>query len=458
MKRAEKLKSRFNTTSFRLNFWYILILLATVLFIGIIVTASVSYQLYKNTEVEVRHIENLLILTAQKKHPNWERSINNVIYENHPNVYVHIETPEGRTIYSDGSESIMDKDQQLSKTSWFTSLFLNRGSALIYHHNVSYHHYTFKIYVKLATIHEFVESMIRVLFFGTLAGLVIGSFAIYNLSRRLSRPLVDVTRMIKNSTAENLEVTVPVPKGPQEVKDLALAFNHLMNRLREQIRREKNFVSDASHELRTPLAAIHGHVNLILRHGKAHPEIIEQSSRFINQESMRMQRLIDQLLMLARLDQSTVTVAPVNISIIAKSIAEDYLPVIDQKFTVDIEDGVIGMVNEDHIHEIIISILENSGKYAPKDGWIRLVVCRRENDCYVIIQNSGPKIPDDEKEKVFERFYRIDKSRHSQIGGSGLGLSIAKQLIQINKGAIRVDDLEPEGCQFTVKFPARLDG
>ncbi|WKB34781.1 histidine kinase dimerization/phospho-acceptor domain-containing protein [Terrilactibacillus sp. S3-3] len=138
----------------------------------------------------------------------------------------------------------------------------------------------------MATIHEFWETTVRVLILSAIAGILIGSLAIYRFSRRLSKPLAEVTNTIKLATStEDLEVTVPIPERPQEMKDLAIAFNHLMNRLSQQIQREKNFVSDASHELRTPLAAIRGHVKLIMRHGNEHPEVIEESAQFINQES-----------------------------------------------------------------------------------------------------------------------------------------------------------------------------
>lgn len=452
----DHLKEKINTTSFQLNCRYILILLSTVVFIGATAIVSVSYQLYKSTETEVRHIESGLAAAAKEKHPDWKRTIRNVIDENHPNYYVHIETPDGRTIYSEGSESITDDDKKLPDFKWFSSISIKHFSMPIYHHETSYHHYTFKIYVKMAAIHEFMESTIKVLILSAVAGILFGSLAIYRFSRRLSKPLAEVTETIKLATStENLQVTVPIPEQPQEIKDLAIAFNHLMHRLNEQIQREKNFVSDASHELRTPLAAIRGHVKLIMRHGNKHPEVIEQSAQFINQESLRMQRLMDQLLMIARLDRSSMSVTPVNLSMIAKSISEDNIPAIRQRFTVDIGDSITAIANEDNVHQVIISLLENAGKYTPDDGWINLTLKQDDRYAYVIVRDSGPSIPDDEKKKVFERFYRVDKSRSSKKGGSGLGLSIAKQLVEIDGGKIWAADIIPAGCQFIVRYRRR---
>lgn len=456
MKWMDKIKRKVNTTSFQLNGWYILILLATVAFIGAVTITSVSYQLYKSTETEVRHIESSLVAAAEENHPNWKRTIQNAIDENHPDYYVHIETPDGKTIYSEGSERITDNIRKLPHFKWFSSISLKHFSTPIYHHTTSFHNYTFKIYVKMAAIHEFWEITVRVLMLSAIAGILIGSLAIYRFSRRLSKPLAEVTNTIKLATStEDLEVTVPIPERPQEVKDLAIAFNHLMNRLSQQIQREKNFVSDASHELRTPLAAIRGHVKLIMRHGNEHPEVIEESAQFINQESLRMQRLMDQLLMIARLDRSSMSVMPVNLSMIARSISEDNIPAIRQKFSVDVGDNITAMANEDNVHQVIVSLLENAGKYTPNEGWIHLILKQDDRHAYVMVQDSGPSIPDDEKKKVFERFYRIDKSRSSEKGGSGLGLSIVKQLVEIDGGKIWVEDIIPSGCKFIVCYRRR---
>ncbi|WKB34780.1 hypothetical protein QS257_12785 [Terrilactibacillus sp. S3-3] len=121
MKWIEHLKGKVNTTSFQLNCWYILILLATVAFIGAVAITSVSYQLYKSTETEVRHIESGLVTAAKENHPDWKRTIQNEIDEKHRDYYVHVETPDGKTIYSEGSESITDNIRELPNFKWFSS-------------------------------------------------------------------------------------------------------------------------------------------------------------------------------------------------------------------------------------------------------------------------------------------------------------------------------------------------
>lgn len=437
---------------FQMNFWFILILLMTVLFIGTSVLMVVSYQLYQGTRQEVGYVEHQLIATSQKKNPDWNEAIG-LLYTQHPEFYVRIKTPDGKIIYSKGSEGIVDNNKYLIRLSLISSIFINNRLIPIYHHSALHGGYTFDMFVQMISIRHFIKTMVKVLIICTAIGILFGSIAIYHISRRLSRPLMDVTMFINRVTrTKNLEQRVPPPAHPKEVRDLAVSFNQLMDQLEQQIEREKRFVSDASHELRTPLAAIRGHVGLIQRHGTNHPEVIRQSIHFVDHESRRMQRLIDQLLMIARLDRKAKTLFPVNLSMIAGNVIADYAPEVDQTLSVDIADNVYALANEDYVHQVIVSLLGNARKYTPAGGWIKIIINSDRNYAYIRVQNSGSRIPDDEKEKIFNRFYRLDKARSSENGGSGLGLAIVRQLVEIENGKIWVQDMDPSGSEFIVRF------
>ncbi|WP_332237094.1 sensor histidine kinase [Sporolactobacillus sp. KGMB 08714] len=452
-------KKQKDTMLFRMNFWFILILLVTVLFIGVSALAVVSYQLYQGTRQDVSYVEHQLIATARQKNPDWNEAVGDALYAQHPDFYVHIQTPDGKTIYSKGSEGIAGSNQYLVKLSLITSFFINNRLIPIYHQTVSYGGYTFDIYVRMLSIRHFIKTMVKVLIFCTALGILFGSLAIYQISRKLSRPLTDVTLFINRLTrTKDLEQRVPLPAHPREVRDLAVSFNHLMAQLERQIEREKRFVSDASHELRTPLAAIRGHVELIQRHGTDHPEVIRQSIHFVDHESKRMQRLIDQLLMIARLDRKAKALFPVDLSIIAGNVIADYASEVEQTLTADIADNVCAPANEDYVHQIIVSLLGNARKYTPAGGWIKIIVNSDRNYSYIRVQNSGSRIPDEEKEKIFNRFYRLDKSRSSEQGGTGLGLAIVRQLVEIENGRIWVQDMNLPGSEFVVRFGKWPDG
>lgn len=443
------------TTVFQMNFWYILILLLTVLFIGAAAIGIIGYSLYKGTEQEAEYVEQELIHESAAPHPDWNEVISTILYDQHPNFYLHIQTPDGKRIYSKGSESITDQNAYRITLSMFSSVSFKKKFVPIYEYQFVYNGYKFNLFIRMDSIHRFLVLMLRVMAIVVVLGILIGSLAIYRLSLRLNRPLMEVTGMINRVTETNdLKRRVYVPELPKEVHDLALAFNQLMDQLDEQIERDHRFVSDASHELRTPLAAIRGHVELIQRHGSGHPEVIGRSIHFVDQESKRMQRLIEQLLMIARLDRRSTELAAVNLSMVARNVISDYAADVPQKFTADVTEDIYALANEDYVHQVIVSLLGNARKYTPEDGEIRIIVGRDARYAYIRVQNSGPQIPDKEKEKIFTRFYRPDQSRSSAAGGSGLGLAIVRQLVELDKGAIWVRNIVPDGNEFVVRLTA----
>ncbi|MCI1857953.1 MAG: HAMP domain-containing histidine kinase [Sporolactobacillus sp.] len=443
------------TTLAQMTFWYILILSLTTLFIGVAAISFVSYQLYRETRQEIHYVEKQLRVESKEHQPDWTDSIENILYEQHPDFYVHIETPMKRTIYSKGSENITDDTAYPIKLSSFSSIVFKKPLVPVYHHRFTYNGYTFDLFIRMIQIHRFIVVITRAMAVAMFFGILIGALAIYQLARKLSRPLMEVTAKIDRAIKTNdLKLHVPVPDQPKEVNDLARSFNQLMDQLKRQIEREHQFVSDASHELRTPLAAIRGHVELIQRHGNGHPEVVERSMHFIDQESRRMQRLIDQLLMTARIEHRSQALEPVDLSVIARNVIDDYATELTQKLSTDIADHAYAWANEDYIHQAIVSLLGNAGKYAPADGMIGISVTMEKPSVYLRVWNSGPSIPDSDKEKIFTRFYRGDPSRSSQKNGTGLGLAIVRKLVALQKGEIWVEDGKPSGSVFIIRLAA----
>ncbi|MCL1630739.1 HAMP domain-containing histidine kinase [Sporolactobacillus sp. CPB3-1] len=452
-------KIRKHTTLFQMVFWYTLILTLTVLFIGFSVLIIVSHQLYKNTEQEVEYVKKQLIVESREKNPDWTDSIESILYVQHPDFYVRIETPDNRMIYSKGSESITDNNTYMFKLSLFSSIAFKKKFVPIYHHRFNNNRYTFDLYVRMISIHKFIVTMVKVLAICIVLGVLAGSLAIYQWSRRMIRPLMDVTGMINEVTkTNNLKRRVPVPDQPREVRDLAHSFNRLLGRLDQLIERDKRFVSDASHELRTPLSAIRGHVELIQRHGNGHPEVVQKSIHFVDAESKRMQNLIEQLLMIARMGRDSRALESVNLSAVVSNVIADYAEGLSQDFKTDIAHNVYAQANEDYVHQIVVSLLGNAQKYTPANGWIQIKVNGNNQFSYIHVLNNGPSIPDEEKRRIFGRFYRVDKSRARTPGGTGLGLAIVKELVELEDGIIWVEDLRPSGCAFVVRLNADSTG
>lgn len=281
-------------------------------------------------------------------------------------------------------------------------------------------------------------------------GLVVGALLIYWMVGRWS------LRLSKMSTELNqLDETqdfLTVPDDPKEMYQVATAFNTLLEKQRQAIQREKQFVSDASHELRTPITAIRGHVNLIQRRSEAHPEVIPQSLSFIDKESKRIDQLSEQLLNLSRAENKT-QLEDIDFSTLVSREVEQLQATTEREIVSQIEPGIYFKAAKSELQQIIQNLVGNALKYAPT-GEIQISL-QKEDTIRLQVADHGIGIADEEKEKIFERLYRVDQSRASEVKGSGIGLSIVKALVEKYEGEIQVDDNQPQGTVFTILFPKK---
>jgi two-component system, OmpR family, phosphate regulon sensor histidine kinase PhoR len=224
----------------------------------------------------------------------------------------------------------------------------------------------------------------------------------------------------------------------------------------DQIRRD--FVANVSHELRTPLTAIRGYVEALLEDDR-HDADTRRFLEIIARQSSRMERLVSDLLRLARLDarQESLERAPCDVAQIFRSVLADLAPAIEarhQRVGLDI-DPAAATVNADpaKLHDILRNLVENAVNYSPEDADVRLATRRNDGDIDIVVSDSGPGIPDEDLQRVFERFYRVDKSR-ARPGGTGLGLAIVRHLVEMHGGRVVAANRPEGGAQFTVTVPA----
>lgn len=281
-----------------------------------------------------------------------------------------------------------------------------------------------------------------------------GTWWAQQLATKLSSPtiaLVNETRStIKDSETD--QPTLKVPDSPQEIKELGNAFNDLLTAQNQRLQRERDFVSNASHELKTPIAAIRGNINLIKRHGDKHPDVIPESLGYIDEESLRMQNLIENLLNLSRADRAELILEKVNLSQIAEKIGQQYQTSITDKLKLQIDPDLQISGNGDTLKQIIVALLDNAKKYSPDDSEITLKLEKVADKIQLSVIDLGLGIPDDKKQLIFQRFYRVDTSHSTEIKGSGLGLSIVSQLVKLNNGSIKVLNNVPKGSIFMISF------
>lgn len=315
---------------------------------------------------------------------------------------------------------------------------------------------TYQLWVSLNNLIRRLILLVIVISIVVFVTLGFGTWWARRLAQRLSSPTLELVNETKKTTKDldTNQPTLNVPESPVEINELGNSFNDLLKAQNKRLALEKQFVSDSSHELRTPIAAIRGNINLIKRRGDKHPEVIPESLDFIDEESLRMQNLIENLLHLSRADKAKINLQEINISELVERLSNHYQGTISQKLNTDIEPSLKINGNEDMIHQIIIALLDNAGKYSPSDTPITLGVHKTTNGIELSIADLGIGIPNDKKNKIFQRFYRVDESHSTEVKGSGLGLAIVSKLVALNNAQIEVNDNEPQGSVFTVTFKA----
>jgi two-component system OmpR family sensor kinase len=277
------------------------------------------------------------------------------------------------------------------------------------------------------------------------------------------RPLVAVEETAEKIAAGDLSARLPDAKPDTEVGRLVSSLNAMLARIEESFaaRTEsesklRRFVADASHELRTPLTAIRGFAELhrqgAVKGDAATSELVGR----IENESVRMGALVEDLLMLARLDQSRELVnAPVNLTeLVAEAVESARAAGPEHPITLDLPEEAFVLGDAHKIHQVVANLLANARIHTPVGTSITVSIESNDEGTTIAIADAGPGLSDEDQARIFERFYRADPSRNrSNDEGSGLGLSIVDAVMQAHGGKVGVSSKLGEGATFTVFFP-----
>ncbi len=249
-------------------------------------------------------------------------------------------------------------------------------------------------------------------------------------------------------------------QGPSELVEMAKALNYMSAELDDYEQNRKKFVSDVSHELKTPLATIKLICDSIVTTDNPNPEMIQDFLGDLSDEVDRLTRIVERLLTLTKMDsnQNNAALTPVDFEVMLSAIIRKLTPNAEAKDIVLYSDyEACGlepmMLDYDKIWEAIYNIVDNAIKYTPTGGFVKLGLEQKNKSITVSIEDNGPGIPDEEKEKIFERFYRLDDSRARDTGGTGLGLAIAREAVILHGGEINVYSSKDGGSIFTITLP-----
>lgn len=239
---------------------------------------------------------------------------------------------------------------------------------------------------------------------------------------------------------------------------------HDITELRKSDKIRRDFVANVSHELRTPLTAIRGYLEAISDSDDLSDDERRQFLDIIKRHAKRMERLVQDLLRLARLDAGQEQLAQTSCELqdIIQDVAEELHPSLaarHQTVEVDVSDNAqLVMADESKLHDVLHNLIANGSAYAPEGTTIRIEAQRVDGRIAINVLDQGPGVPESEQRRVFERFYRVDKSRARDPGGTGLGLAIVKHLIELHGGRVFVTNRPTGGAKFTVELRAADEG
>ena len=303
------------------------------------------------------------------------------------------------------------------------------------------------------------ERLLWLLAGGTPVALLVAGAGGYALAGRALRPVGEMAAAAREITADRLTERLPIENPDDEFGRLATAFNDTLDRLEDAFDRLKRFTADASHELRTPLTSIKSVGEVALRPGEDRPPAFyREVIGSMLEEADRLHRLVADLLTLTRTDAAArLDPEPVDLRALTDSVVDDLRVLAEERGQVIETEGEAETIegDPDTLRLVLVNLLDNAIAYTPEGG--RIAVClrsRTEGEVAVEVKDTGPGIPLDKQDMIFERFSRVDDDRSRDGGGSGLGLAIAARAARLNDGYLEVDSTPGEGSTFRIVLPS----
>jgi two-component system OmpR family sensor kinase len=297
----------------------------------------------------------------------------------------------------------------------------------------------------------------------SLIAMLFGLLGFLPVLRRTLIPLFNMVEIAEQIDAGNLARRFPTRQGQMEIDRLAESFNGMLERLeasfeaeRETKEQMRRFIADASHELRTPLTSIHGFLEVLLRGAANQPDQLHKALKSMHSESERLNKLVHDLLLLAKLDSTPHIELKEGLLDTVIREMEPQLRILagNRRLSFWIEPDLKCKYDTDKMKQVILNLFHNAVQHTdPEKGHIQISLSKKNNGVQLSVQDNGPGISENHLPYVFDRFYRSDSSRTRKYGGAGLGLSITKSIVDIHGGTIRVMSKEGEGCTFCVWLP-----
>jgi signal transduction histidine kinase len=313
---------------------------------------------------------------------------------------------------------------------------------------------------RLPIFQIFGENMLSPLVQAGLLGLILSVLLAGLISRSVARPIQQTAAAARAIADGDYDQQLPLG-GPTEVRELATSFNQMARQVKASHRAQRDFVANVSHDLKTPLTSIQGFSQAILDGTVADTAETQRAASIIHQEAGRMRRMVDDLLLLARMDagelqlaRQTVDLAQLLAGCITRMEARAHQGGVVLRLTTP-PAGIPPITGDgDRLVQLFTNLLDNALKHTPAGGQVTATTELANREVVISVADTGPGIPPEHLPRVFERFYQVDRSRaRSQTSGVGLGLAICKELAEAHGGRISVESVVGVGTRFSVYLP-----
>lgn len=292
------------------------------------------------------------------------------------------------------------------------------------------------------------------LLFSTLLSLL-GGVITFFISGHALKPLCDFSKKIEEVQAQNLSNSRIEENNFSELNQLSVSYNKMLERLSEAFKLQRQFTANAAHELRTPLAVMQLQIDLY--NSSKHPDndtSAQQTISMITEQTERLSKMVRTLLDMSEL-QTIARDEEIAISALVEEVLADLEPLAQEKGINLIEkcDNVLLMGSDILIYRLVYNLIENAIKYNFSGGTVTVTATQQNSQLHLTVEDTGNGIPEELKERIFEPFFRLDKSRSRELGGVGLGLALVREIVRVHNGSILVKNNANSGTTFEVIFP-----
>jgi heavy metal sensor kinase len=485
----------FQSIRVRLTFWYTVLVSSTFLAFGVVsyyyTNKSLSENLDTSLKYEVRWVRDYIEPQASKAKagrsafdaiirrrakepiPGLDKSDTDTTAEEADEIwnqifrhslrsrkktYIQITDAQGQIAhrsYNLGTDSIAIRDTIPMYLTYVTTGELNGEPIRVA--TIREKIFTYFVGYPLADLRDLLDNLYLIFLILIPTAVTISVFGGFALATRALKPVDNITRSARRITAENLDQTIPHKNVDDEIGRLTVTINEMIHRLHQSFAQVREFSADASHELRTPLTIIRGEIELALRSPKS-PEEYRWVLESTLEEILRLNAIIDNLLMLAKADQGGyhANLSEVDLKTLVDELYEDS-EVLAQSKNIQVvlrTNAPITIVGDRiRLRQLFLNLIDNAIKYTPEGGMVTLSMDSQDGFAVFEVEDTGIGIPASELEKIFNRFYRVDKARSRELGGSGLGLSIARWIAELHRGSLSVQSQLGKGSTFRVTLP-----